>query len=56
MNPRELQSRKNHALQRGDNTAAGLFALSHAIFNFILTGKFDRNLTNSDELARRLRP
>jgi hypothetical protein len=44
------------ALQRRDNTSAGFFALSHAVFHFILTGNFDRNSTNPDGLARGLRP
>jgi hypothetical protein len=56
MNPPGLPSRKNIALQRGDNTFAGFFALFNAVFHFILTGNFDRNSTNSDEQARRLRP
>jgi hypothetical protein len=42
-------------LQRGDKTSPGFSALSHAIFHFILTGNFDRNSINPDELARRLR-
>jgi len=57
MNPHGLPNRRNAlALQRWDNTATGFFALSHAIFHFILTGNFDRNLSSPDGLARRLRP
>jgi hypothetical protein len=56
MNPPGLRSHKNVAFQRAGDTSAGSFALSHAIFHFILTGNFDRNSTNSDEQARRLRP
>jgi hypothetical protein len=56
MNPLGLQSHKNIELQRGDGTSAGLFARSHAIFHFILSGNFDRNSKNSEEQARRLRP
>jgi hypothetical protein len=51
-----LPSRKNFALQRGDNTFTGFFALPDAVFDFILTGNFDRNLIDPAGLARRLRP
>jgi hypothetical protein len=55
MNPLGLPSRRNNALQRGDKANAGLFALSHTVFHFILTGNFDRNANSPAGLARRLR-